>query len=141
VLAQVRAEVAGAGIQRPANLAATKLDEAPAGALSRLQAAVPELPVLGVSILDDESLAAFKEAIWKLTGLIGVYLRLQATVQSEPLALRPGATVADVAREIHGDIGQICRGARIWGPSARFDGQQVGREHQVEDGDIVQVLA
>ena len=140
-LAQVRAEVARAGIRLPAMLVATKLDEAPEGALSRLQAAVPDLPVLGVSVLDDESLVAFKEAIWKLTGLIRVYLRRPGTVQSEPLALRPGATVADVAREIHGDFGQICRGARIWGSSARFEGQQVGREHRVQDGDVVQVLA
>jgi ribosome-interacting GTPase 1 len=32
-------------------------------------------------------------------------------------------------------------GARIWGPSARFEGQRVGREHDVADGDVVEVLA
>ena len=31
-------------------------------------------------------------------------------------------------------------GARIWGPSARFDGQKVGREHRVLDGDTVELL-
>ena len=28
-------------------------------------------------------------------------------------------------------------GARVWGPSARFDGQRVGRDHAVHDGDVV----
>jgi hypothetical protein len=28
----------------------------------------PELPVIGVSIIDDDSLAAFKQAVWRLTG-------------------------------------------------------------------------
>jgi ribosome-interacting GTPase 1 len=30
--------------------------------------------------------------------------------------------------------------ARIWGPSARFDGQRVGRAHIVADGDIVEIV-
>ena len=31
-------------------------------------------------------------------------------------------------------------GARVWGPSARFDGQRVGRDHEVQDGDTVEIL-
>jgi small GTP-binding protein len=140
VLADIRAEVAAAEIGLPAILAATKVDEAPAGALARLREAVPDLPVVGVSIIDDVSLDAFKEAVWRLTGLIRVYLRHDRRTDEEPLALQPGATVADVARAIHKSIGATCRGARIWGPSARFDGQQVGRDHRVRDGDVVEII-
>lgn len=139
-LADVRAEVAAAGIDLPALLAATKMDEAPAGALQRLRSAVPGLPVVGVSVLDDATLDAFKEAVWRLTGLIRVYLRHDGHVDDEPLALRPGATVADVARAIHKEVGASCRTARLWGPSARFAGQQVGREHRVRDGDAIEVI-
>jgi ribosome-interacting GTPase 1 len=28
----------------------------------------------------------------------------------------------------------------VWGPSARFEGQRVGREHVVHDGDTVEIL-
>ncbi len=140
LLAEVRAEVAAAEIDRPALLAATKLDEASEGALARLQAAVPDLPVVGVSILDDASLEALKEAIWRLTGLLRVYLRHQGKTEEEPLALEPGATVADVAREIHKHLAERFRGARLWGPSARFAGQVVGRAHRVQDGDTVEIL-
>lgn len=140
VLAEVRGEVAAAGIELPALLAATKTDEADEGAVARLQAAVPDLPVMGVSIIDDESLAAFKEAVWRLTGLIRVYLRRGSHTDDEPLALPVGSTIADVATAIHKELGATCRTAKVWGPSARFDGQQVGREHRVADGDQVEIV-
>src|SRR5690349_4615920 len=62
-LEAVRAEVAAAGIEKPAIVAATKTDEA-------APFAHPELPVVGVSVLDDESLDRFREAVWELTGLV-----------------------------------------------------------------------
>jgi small GTP-binding protein len=139
-LQDVRNEVALAGIDLPSMLAATKLDEANEGDLAALQAAVPDLPVVGVSIIDDESLAAFKEAVWKLTGLIRVYLRHHKQVDEEPLAMQPGATVTDVATKVHKEMGAACRGARIWGSSARFEGQQVGRDQRVQDGDTVEII-
>lgn len=139
-LKDVRTEVAAAGITLPALLAATKMDEASEGALASLQAAVPDLPVIGVSIIDDESLVAFKEAVWRLTGLIRVYLRHDGITDEEPLALKPGATMADAATKIHKDIGASFRSARLWGPSARFDGQQVGRNHHLQDGDTVEII-
>jgi uncharacterized protein len=139
-LLTVRTELAAAEIDLPALLAATKIDEAQPGALDALQAAVPELPVVGVSIIDDISLERLKEAIWKLTGLMRVYLRHNGAVAEEPLALEPGATVADVADQIHHHLGAAFRSARLWGPSARFDGQQVGRDHPVQDGDTVEIV-
>lgn len=139
-LLQVRAEVAAAGIDLPAILAATKTDDAPPGALERLRDKVPDLKVLGVSVLDDESLEKLKEEVWKLTGLIRVYLRHDGQTETEPVPLDPGATVLDVAVSIHKDVAASFRGARVWGPSARFPGQQVGRAHCVLDGDTVEVL-
>jgi uncharacterized protein len=140
-LLEVRAEVSAAGIQLNALLAGTKMDEAREGGLAALGAALPDLPLVGVSVIDDASLSTLKEAIWKLTGLIRVYLRHEREVDEEPVALQPGATVAKVAATIHRDLSANFRGARIWGPSARFDGQHVGRDQPVQDGDVVQILA
>jgi small GTP-binding protein len=128
-LEQVRAELVAAGIEKPAIVAATKADEAP-------PFAHPDLDVLSVSVLDDESLDAFRAAVWRLTGLVRIYLR----DGGDPVALRPPVTVADVAHSIHHELGERCTGARVWGPSARFDGQRVGRAHELADGDTVEIL-
>jgi small GTP-binding protein len=125
----VRAEVDAAGIEKPAIVAATKCDEGePFGH--------PELDVVAVSVLDDASLDELRAAIWRLTGLIRVELP-----DGEAVALQPPATVVDVARTVHKELAESCRGARVWGPSARFDGQRVGRGHVVLDGDRIEVVA
>jgi ribosome-interacting GTPase 1 len=136
----VLAEVSAAGIEKPAVLAATRADEADAGAIARLEGEFPTLPVVAVSILDEASLDAFRASVWELTGLIRVRLRKDGSVDPEPVALDPGATVVDVADWVHHDLGATFSGARVWGPSARFDGQKVGRDHEVHDGDVVEIL-
>ncbi len=136
----VRGEVAAAGIEKPGLLAATKWDDAVPGDADRLAAEAAPLDVVPVSVLDDDSLDRLREAIWSLTGLIRVWLRRDGAVEDEPLALEPGVTIVDVADAIHHDLGRTCIGARLWGPSARFDGQRVGRGHAVADGDAVEVL-
>jgi ribosome-interacting GTPase 1 len=128
-LEAIRAEVAAAGIDLPGLVAATKCDEAP-------PPEHPELRVLPVSILDDASLERLREELWALTGLVRVYLR----DGGDPVALQPPATVLDVADTIHHELRERCTGARVWGPSARFDGQKVGREHELRDGDTVEIL-
>src|SRR5947199_379903 len=75
-----------AGISLPAILAATKADDAPPGAAARLAAAIPELEVVTVSVLDDESLDRLREAVWRLTGLLRVFLRRHGEADAEPVA-------------------------------------------------------
>jgi small GTP-binding protein len=140
VLTRLQREVADVGIELPALLAATKADEAREGELDRLTAAFPGLGVIPVSVLDDASLERFRAAVWGLLGLVRVYLRHGGEVDDEPLALVPGATVEDVAHAIHHELAATFHGARVWGPSARFAGQRVGRGHAVADGDVVEVL-
>ena len=125
----IRRELELAGIEMPTLVVATKVDEvaAPPGAL-------------GVSVLDDASLDRLREAIWALTGLICVFLRRPGENDAEAVALKPPATILDVARTIHHDVAGNCRGARVWGPSARFEGQRVGRDHLVADGDTLEIL-
>jgi small GTP-binding protein len=136
-------EVAAAGIERPSILALTKVDELDDRALERARVESTHASfsaVVPVSVLDDESLDRLRGAIWRLTGLIRVFPRHEGLVEDEPFALAAGATVADVADRVHHDLRRACIGARLWGPSARFDGQRVGRDHVVADGDVVEIL-
>ena len=114
----------------------TKFDDAGAEAVPRLGTTFPGLPAVTTSVLDDASLAALKAAAWRLTGLIRVFVR----GGGDPFALPTGSTVLDVAGAIHSELVRDFRGARVWGPSARFEGQRVGRDHVVQEGDTIEVL-
>lgn len=135
----VRREVALADIEVPAILAITKSDDASDAAIASVRRAFPDLPAIPVSVLDDESLEALKHAAWRLTSLIRVFVRSRGETAPTPLALPADATVLDVARSIHGDLVQGFRGARVWGASTRFEGQQVGRDHRLQEGDVVEI--
>jgi len=57
---------------------------------------------------------------------------------SQPFVLPRGATVKEVARQVHRDFYSKLRFARVWG-STKFPGQKVNRNAVVEDGDIVEL--
>jgi ribosome-interacting GTPase 1 len=125
----IRNELALAGIEKPTLVVATKADEAD-----------PPQGTLGVSVLDEDSLDELREAIWRLTGLIRIHLRRPGEIEAEAAAFQPPVTVAEAARSIHHELERGCVGARVWGPSARFEGQRVGRGHELAEGDTVEVL-
>jgi ribosome-interacting GTPase 1 len=139
-LAAIMAEVATAGIDVPSAIAVTRADEVASDPVRPYRIAFPATPVVAVSVLDDEALERLRQTVWALTGLIRVRLRHGGSVDEEPLAVAPGSTVADVADLVHQELGAAAAGARVWGPSARFDGQRVGRDHGVLDGDVVEIL-
>jgi ribosome-interacting GTPase 1 len=56
----------------------------------------------------------------------------------KPFTVRRGGTVLDVAHLVHKDIERSLKFARVWGTGV-FDGQQVGPDHLVSDGDLVEL--
>jgi uncharacterized protein len=136
----LRTELDEASIELPWLLAATKVDEAPPDALAALMSRVGDAKVLPVTVLDDDSLEALCQAIFGLTGLVRIFLRRDGETDPDPLAMTPPVTVNDVAASIHRDLFDSCRGARLWGPAAQFQGQRVGRDHVLADGDTIEVL-
>src|SRR5215470_37417 len=138
-LRAVRAELETAGIDKPSLVAVTKLDEAAAARVDEISQQLG-LPAIGVSVLDDASLDRFREAVWQLTGLIRIYLRSPGLPDAEPHALEPDATVVAAAHLVHHTLAETCAGARISGPSAKFENQRVGRDHVLADGDTVEIV-
>ena len=135
----IRNELAAAGIEKRTLVAVTRLDEGDPSTVEAI-ARRTRLPGVGVSVLDDASLERLRVAIWELTGLIRVFLRRPGRDELEPQALEPGATVVDAARTVHHELAASCAGARVTGPSARFEGQRVGRDHVLLDGDVVEIV-
>ncbi|HVE75915.1 MAG TPA: GTPase [Actinomycetota bacterium] len=140
-LEEIRNEVGLAGIDKPAILAVTKLDESDEDALQYARAAFPDMGAVGVSVIDDRDLEAFRDAVWNLTGLIRVYTRLGDETSETPFAFQEGATTRDVAAALHKQLAVEIKAAKVWGPSAKFPGQQVGADHELKDGDAVEIVA
>jgi small GTP-binding protein len=136
----LRAELEKAEIDLPWVLVATKADEATAASLAQLRHHSGGAAVIPVSILDDRSLDHLRQTIFELTGLVRIFLHHDGETDADPVAMAPPVTVNDVAASIHKDLGDRCRGARLWGPTAQFDGQRVGRDHVLADGDTVEIL-
>ncbi len=125
-------------------VAATKLDAA--GAADRLEVVRewfgPRFPVEAVSIETGQGLESLRTATYHLLGAMRVYTKApgRPAERTKPITLPLGSTVLDLAREIHRDFEQTLQSARVWG-SSLFDGQQVGRDHELHDGDLVELHA
>ena len=97
-------------------------------------------PAFAVSALTGAGLGEIGPWLFRNLGVVRVYTKApgKAAERERPFTLRQGQTVEDVARLVHKDVARTLRYARLWGKSG-FDGQQVGREHQLLDGDIVEL--
>ncbi len=99
-----------------------------------------DLPVVPVSADKMVNLDEFKERLYDTLGIIRVYTKKPGgKPQKPPIVLPRGATVEDVAREVHTDLAENLKYARVWGKSVERDGMMVGRNHVLEDGDVVEL--
>ena len=55
-----------------------------------------------------------------------------------PFVLNIGDTLEEFAAKVHKDFMSNLKSARIWGKDV-FDGQLVGRDHVLNDGDVVEL--
>jgi len=107
-----------------------------------LEVADLRYPALAVSAATGLGLGAIGAWLFGHLGLLRVYTKPPGhlTTRERPFVLRRGQTVEDVARLVHKDLARTLKYARVWGRSG-FDGQHVGREHRLADGDMVQLHA
>jgi ribosome-interacting GTPase 1 len=123
-------------------LVASKLDAD--GARGRLDVVIewftPRFPIVPVSGQTKEGLETLRDATYHLLGQLRIYTKVpgKPADRSRPFTLPIGSTVLDLAREIHNDLEHSLKSARIWG-SGVFDGQSVKRDHELHDGDLVEL--
>lgn len=80
------------------------------------------------------------DLIWKRLLLIKVHTKMPGKKPDyPPVALKKGSVVGDLAGHVHKDFLQKFKFARVWGKSAKFDGQRVGSNHKLKDNDIVEL--
>lgn len=101
-----------------------------------------QFPVVSTSAKNGKGLEEMKRDIYKALDIIRVYTKSAGKKPDfeEPVVLKKGSTVEDVAESIHKDFGHSLKYAQVWG-SGKYDGQRVKRGHILEDGDIVELHA
>lgn len=96
---------------------------------------------LAISASKKEHIDELKELIFKKLDLIRIYLKEpgKPADMEVPLIMFRKSKVRDVCLKLHKDFLDKFRFARIWGRSAKFDGQKVMTRHSLKDGDIVEI--
>jgi len=59
-------------------------------------------------------------------------------IDNEPVILKPNSTIQDVADKVLHGFSKNIKKTRIWGPSSKFGGQEVGLKYKLKDKDIVE---
>jgi hypothetical protein len=101
------------------------------------------LEVLVVSAEKPEGLCELLGAkLFELLGIVRVYTKQPGKKAAvEPIVARRRLKVGDLAKTIHSDFYKRFKYARVWGPSAKFESERVGLDHELADGDVVQLHA
>jgi ribosome-interacting GTPase 1 len=97
-------------------------------------------PALTMSAKTGDGLDELGPFLFRALEIVRVYTKTPGNPadNDKPFTVRRGHTVLDVARLVHKDIARDLKFARMWGADV-FDGQQVGPDHLVSDGDLVEL--
>ena len=101
-----------------------------------------DFEVLPVSVESGQGLDEIGPLLFERLQVVRVYTKVpgEPADMGRPFTLRKGQTVFDLAGLVHKDIARGFKYARLWGDES-FDGQQVGRDHVVADGDVIEIHA
>jgi small GTP-binding protein len=95
-----------------------------------------------ISAEEEKGLDALTERLWDELGLMRIYMDKpgRGVDYDEPLILWEGDTVEDACRKLGGNFEDRFRFARVTGPSAKHDEQQVGTDHELADEDVLRIV-
>jgi len=93
-----------------------------------------------ISVKTMRNMDRFKMAVYGELDIMRVYSKAPGKEPdlSSPFVMDKGDTVDDFARKVHLDFYQNLKAARVWGTGV-FEGQMVGREHVLHDGDVIEL--
>lgn len=96
---------------------------------------------IAISAQQRTHIQELKELIFRKLNLIRIFLKepTKPADTDEPLIMFRDCTVKDVCTKLHKDFVSKFRFARLWGPSAKFDGQKIMTRHHLKDKDILEI--
>lgn len=98
--------------------------------------------VVFISAEDGRGLDGLREEMWERLDMIRVFMDKpgRGVDWDEPLVLPEESTIADAMETLAGDFEDRFRFARVSGPSAKHEAQQVGDEHVLADQDVLKLV-
>ena len=132
--------IRGNAIYTKALTVITKIDLIDKETLERLKNEIN--PDVVVSAEQGIGMEELKEAIFQKMGFIRIFLKevYKKADMEVPLIMFRGSTIRDVCSKLHKDFVDKFRFARLWGKSAKFDGQEFRRlDKELFDGDILEL--
>jgi hypothetical protein len=97
-------------------------------------------PIRAISTVTGEGLEDLLRELFQFLDVIRIYTKLRGKPadMDKPFVLPAGSTVGELARQVHKEIAESLKYARVWGESV-YDGQQVHATHVLADRDIVEL--
>lgn len=99
-----------------------------------------EWPLLPVSAETGRGLDQLGQVVFERLEIMRIYARPPGREPdlSTPFVMHKGGTLEEFAGAVHKDFYEKLKSARVWGTGV-YDGQMVGRDHILHDGDIVEL--
>ena len=96
--------------------------------------------LLPISVKSGRNLDMLMKRMIKKMKLIRVFSKPpgKEADKNQPFVLKEGSNVSEFANQVHKDFYEKLKTAKIWGAGV-YDGQLVGRDHILQDGDIVEL--
>jgi ribosome-interacting GTPase 1 len=96
--------------------------------------------ILAFSAQSGEGLEELPGQVFQALSIVRVYTKEPGKKpdMEQPYVLRQGSTVLNLAETIHRDFASQLKYVRIWG-SVKYDGQNIQKDHVLQDGDIIEL--
>ncbi len=124
----------------PAVTVLNKIDLVDEKTLNSIKSRIPI--DIAISANKKGNIEELKAFIFERISLMRVYCKETGKPAdlNEPLIIQTDATLENMCSKLHKDFVKKFRFARVWGKSAKFDGQKILRlDHTLKDGDVVEI--
>jgi uncharacterized protein len=134
--------LAGNRVYVPALLAVNKSEQLTSADRAKFVLEQRPYDPMFVSARDRTGLDALVDRVGHALRFIRIYVKPPGRPpdKEEPVILREGDSIQALLARLPSELNRTFRAGQVWGKSARFPGQTVGRDHVLADEDIVTVV-
>lgn len=100
-----------------------------------------DLEYVGISTTTGQGLDDLTRRIFEMLDIVRVYAKKpgKPVDMKDPFTLPRGATVIDLAQQVHRELAEKLKSARAWNSPVAHDGQNVPRTHPLHDKEIIEL--